>query len=230
MVPINAGSLTIPDPSAPGGKRTLKVGPYWISRTEVTWDAYDGFYLSVDPPAKPGAKADAISRPSKSYYPPDRGFGHAGYPAISVASLGALNFCKWLSRETGHRYRLATEAEWEYAARAGDTTVGPLPKEKLEEIAWFWENSDDTSHPVAKKKPNAFGLYDTLGNVGEWILGADGKPVLAGGSWNDKAENVHYGTRMPYSPAWQATDPQHPKSQWWLADGPFVGLRIVRVP
>jgi formylglycine-generating enzyme required for sulfatase activity len=78
---------------------------------------------------------------------------------------------KWLSKLTGKRYRLLTEAEWEYAARAA--SVGPYSFEgdesTLDDYAWYSKNSDKQSHPVGQKKPNGFGLYDMHGNVWEWV-------------------------------------------------------------
>jgi len=88
-------------------------------------------------------------------------------PVENVTRAEAIDFAKRLTmRSDGYLYRLPTEAEWEYAARAGTTsaTYGPL-----EEIAWFGKNSNDESHPVGGKKPNAWGLYDMFGNVREWV-------------------------------------------------------------
>jgi formylglycine-generating enzyme required for sulfatase activity len=75
--------------------------------------------------------------------------------------LGRLN-----ARSDGYRYRLPTEAEWEYAARAGTSAGQPA---SLDEVAWYAANSDDETHPVGQKKPNAWGLFDMLGNVREWV-------------------------------------------------------------
>lgn len=88
-------------------------------------------------------------------------------PVEGVSWDDAQKFCEAVNRKgDGYHYRLPTEAEWEYAARAGDTSCryGPLV-----EVAWSRDNSGGKTHPVGEKKPNAFGLYDTLGNVWEWV-------------------------------------------------------------
>jgi formylglycine-generating enzyme required for sulfatase activity len=88
-------------------------------------------------------------------------------PVETVSRDDARDFLARLNaRNDGYKYRLPTEAEWEYAARAGTTDARPAP---LDEIAWYAANSDDETHPVGRKKPNAWGLYDTLGNVREWV-------------------------------------------------------------
>lgn len=201
---------------------------FWMSATEITWDAYDVFVYVLD--GEREGDADAISRPSKPYIPPDRGFGHGGYPAISIAYEGAREFCVWLSERSGKTYRLPTEAEWEYACRAGATTqfaFGDDPAE-LDRYAWFWDNADDKTQPVAQKKPNAWGLYDMHGNVMEWCVDEDGKPVARGGSYRDDPEDLACTARKKQTSGWNASDPQIPKSKWWLADGPFMGFRILR--
>jgi len=87
-------------------------------------------------------------------------------PVENVTRAEAIDFANRLNmRNDGYRYRLPTEAEWEYAARAGTTGAAYGP---LEEIAWFGKNANDESHPVGTKKPNAWGLYDMFGNVREW--------------------------------------------------------------
>ena len=203
------------------------IKPFYIATTELTWPAFDPFvYRLDDPSAAPAgqAGADATTRPSKPYLPPDRGFGHDGYAAISMSFHSAEMYCKWLSEKSGLIYRLPTEAEWAHAA--GGTNALPADA-ALTDFAWFNKNADGKPHPVATKAANAHGLHDMLGNVQEWCVGADGKPVTKGGSYRDPAERLTTTHRAPFSSAWNASDPQMPKSKWWLADGPFVGFRVV---
>ncbi len=194
----------------------------WIGETEVTWNLFDIWAFRLDlSDADVAAEVDAESRPSRPYGAPDRGFGHSGYPAIGMTHHAAHEFCKWLSLKTGKKYRLPTEEEWEFAARAGALSE----PDDLESFAWFWENSEDKTHPVRSKRPNAWGMYDVLGNVAEWAVDKDGKPLVCGGSWKDKV--VGFSVRARQSEGWNQTDPQNPKSRWWLSDAPFVGFRVV---
>ncbi|MBX3377333.1 MAG: SUMF1/EgtB/PvdO family nonheme iron enzyme [Phycisphaeraceae bacterium] len=225
FVPIPAGKVSVPDPTDPAKSRDVDIKPFYLSTTEVTFDAYDIFVYRLDE-TDPVPDADATTKPSKPYIPPDRGFGHAGYAAIGMSFKGADEFCKWLSKKTGHTYRLATEAEWEHAARAGDPHG--VAADALADFAWFKDNAGEKTHPVASKKPNAWGLFDMLGNAAEWVVGHDGKPVTKGGSFKDAASELEVSDRMKQSPAWNASDPQIPKSKWWLSDCSFVGFRIVR--
>lgn len=226
MSPVPAGVVRAVDASAPGRSRDVKVGPFWIAKTETTWDLYDVFAYRLDEPdgAEP-TDADATTHPTRPYLPPDRGFGHAGFPAISMSAHAAVAFCVWLSSKTGRAYRLPTEAEWEWACRANDATERPL-----DDVAWFATNAGRKTHAVGSKKPNAWGLHDMLGNVAEWTMGLDGKPVTCGGSFLDPPERVRADGRARLSPEWNSSDPQIPKSQWWLADCSFVGFRVLCDP
>ena len=218
-----AGSLATFDMTPVPGR--AGVAPFWISRTEVTWDAYDIWLFGRDTGESGGA--DAESRPSKPYNPPDRGWGHEGYPAIAVSHKAATLYCQWLSSTTGRKHRLPTEAEWEHACRAGGFEPLRPGRTQLDKIAWHAGNSKDKTQPVAAKQPNALGLCDMLGNVAEWCVGADGKPVVRGGSFLDDPADVHCRARRQPDESWRATDPQVPKSKWWLSDAPFVGFRVV---
>ncbi len=233
LVKLPAGKVTLKDKDGKDKDKEVEIKPVWIGQTEVTWDEYDIYWQALDLPedqrgAVKSDKEKIRSRPSVPYSPPDRGWGHDHSPAGSMFCREAKVYCEWLSKMTGHKYRLPTEAEWEYACRAGGPAV-KLPKQELKEVAWYADNAEDQTHPVAKKKPNAWGLYDTLGNVAEWVTMLDGSEAVAGGSFQDEAEDVHCGAREAYNnKKWQKNDPQIPQGRSWLSDGGFVGFRVVR--
>ena len=201
---------------------------------------------------------DAISSPTTPYVDMTFGMGQEGYPAISMTEHAANKFCEWLSAQTGHYYRLPTEAEWEYAARAGTTTAYFFGDDaaQLGDYAWFLENSDSEgtgqgkTQPIGKKKPSPWGLYDIYGNVLEWTLdqydekfyatlsGEVASPfnkpktqyprVARGGGYKSVAENCRSAKRRGSSEAWKQQDPQLPKSMWYHTDAQFLGFRIIR--
>jgi len=216
-------------PAGPDGTRP------WIGRTEITWDLYDIFVYGLDEPDAPVAPAgtspsDATARPSKPYVPPDRGFGHHGYPAMGMTFEAAKSFCVWLSAKTGKKFRLPTEAEWEQLC-LGDssgTFACGVEASCLDETAWHSGNSDFTTKAVGLKKPNSNGLFDVHGNVAEWVVVDDGgKPLAKGGSFKDTPDRCAASFDLRQTTAWNASDPQIPKSKWWLADCSFVGFRVV---
>lgn len=223
MTPIAGGAIKI-------GAQQVAVKPFWIATTEATWEAFDAFTAS-GPASKPYDQTafgpDAVARPSKSYILPDLGWGHHGYPAINLTFTSVEMFCRWLSKETGRKYRVPTEAEWELACRAG-LKNGQVDKAQAAKMAWLKANSGGMTHPVAKKVADLNGLYDMLGNAGEWATDLSGKPVLCGSAFDDAAASPT--ARRRWQPSWQETDPQIPKSRWWLADAPFAGFRIVCEP
>jgi formylglycine-generating enzyme required for sulfatase activity len=267
MVPIPPGEFVMGSPDTEpkrnadeGPQHRVKIEPFWMEQCEVTWDEYELFMYKEDETATPAdatsnytsAVADAVTRPTKPYVEMSFGMGKDGYPAISMTQHGANIYCQWLSAKTGHFYRLPTEAEWEYACRAGTTTAyffGDDPAQ-LGQYAWFADNSDFKYQKVGKKKPNPWGLYDIIGNVDQWTLDQYDpnyykqftetvtepwnkavKPyphVVRGGSWQDDADKLRSACRRGSGPAWKKQDPQLPKSIWFLTDAQFVGFRIIR--
>ena len=227
MVPVPSGMMR--DST---GEANLPTPGFWISSTEITWDVYDVYVFALDGNAGPEA-ADAVAKPSKPYVLPGDDFGHAGMPALGMTARAAEHFVAWLSAKTGNEYRLLQESEWEYACTL--STGGILSGDRdesanahLDAIAWHRGNGGDGTHPVGSREAGDLDLYDILGNAAEWVHGRDGQPVVKGGSYLDRPARVGCDARRPYSRSWQMTDPQIPKSPWWLSDGPFLTLRIAR--
>jgi formylglycine-generating enzyme required for sulfatase activity len=221
MVQVPGGTVTV------DGK-AVTVAPFAIGRTEVTWDMYDVFALNLDAQSKGEGKAaaDAIARPSQPYGAPDYGWGHAGYPAISITKSAADAYAAWLSKTTGKHYRLPTDAEWTHAATlaAGGPALDP---KRADEIAWHAGNADAKTHPVGTKKPDALNLFDLFGNAQEWVETGDDRLLTRGGSFRDPPAALGPSARAEQDDSWNERDPQLPKSSWWLSDGPFVGFRLV---
>jgi formylglycine-generating enzyme required for sulfatase activity len=270
MVPIPAGEYVMGSPDGEQGHKPdespqhrVKISPFWMGRYEVTWDQYLLFMYPDDEKnqrekhdhdAGVDALSDAVTRPSKPYVDMSFGMGKSGYPAISMTQHAANKFCHWLSAKTGHFYRLPTEAEWEYACRAGTTTAYSFGDDPLviTNYAWFFDNSNSKYQKVGKKKPNPWGLYDMHGNVTEWVLDqydpdyykacADKgvvenpwnkatKPYphsARGGSWDDDPPALRSANRLGSERSWKRTDPQLPKGKWYFTDAQFIGFRIVR--
>jgi hypothetical protein len=186
---------------------------FWISRTEITWDVYDTFLQFINSPENLHAGVDAITGPTPAYALVDRGYGRSGFPAISMSAKAADSFVKWLSTKTGKKYTLATIEQWKIANEVGGTS-------------WNKENAEKKTHPVATSKPNKLGIYDMQGNVGEWVITKDG-PRVIGGSFRTPPEELGSKSLLTPIRAWNETDPQLPRSPWWLADADFVGMRII---
>jgi formylglycine-generating enzyme required for sulfatase activity len=237
MVRVPPGTITLTEKN--GREVAYEIErPFLIQRTEATWEQWDVFYLGLDMPAdernsnKPRERRDALLQPSPTpYWPPDGDFGHDGWPIQGITLHTVRVYIEWLNKTTGRRYRLPTEAEWEYACRAGAAqAVRPAGKD-LERVAWFEGNSQERPHKVATRAPNAWGLYDMLGNVGEWVVRSDESMVLAGGSHQDEAADVSSAAReVPDMAKWQRLQPDHRGRtvRTWLSNGTHVGFRLVR--
>jgi formylglycine-generating enzyme required for sulfatase activity len=191
---------------------------------------YDVFVFNLDrradvSPDSATIRADALARPSKPYILPGDAYGHRGYPALGMSFLGAKALASWLSAKTGHTYRVPTQAEWLHICRAGQSE--PPSGAPLASRAWYAENAEDQTHPVGALPSNALGVHDMLGNAAEWVVaGADS--LVMGGGFSSEASDVGCAASRKQTPAWNSSDPQLPKSRWWLTDAFFVGVRLVR--
>jgi len=201
FVPIPAGTFTMGDADHRPAHQVTLTKPFELSVYEVTQEQYE-----------------AVTGTTPS------GFKGSQKPVQMVSWDDAVKFCRKLSampaeKKAGYVYRLPTEAEWEYACRAGTTTTyrfGDSDSE-LGDYAWYYKNSGGTTHPVGGKKPNAWGLYDMYGNVYEWCQdwygdypsGSVTDPtgaasgsyrVLRGGSFDYRSSTVRSATRTSLRP------------------------------
>ena len=258
MMPVKAGSFLMGSNAADknrnadeGPQRNITIAAFWMDAHEVTRDAFDVFY--ADETTSENSKVDAVTRPSPQYIDFSRGMGkEGGYPVNSLSQYAAIMYCRWLYNKTGIFYRLPTEAEWEYACRAGSTTTYYFgnDEKQLDKYAWYKNNSDNKFQKTGLKLPNAWGLYDMLGNVSEWTLDqyqerrmdslqenmanpfavpsmARYPKALRGGGYTEEANQLRSAARFKSDPLWNRRDPQIPKSKWWLTDAPSVGFRII---
>jgi formylglycine-generating enzyme required for sulfatase activity len=269
MVPIPGGRFVMGSPESESGRKEdegpqheVEIAPFWMGKHEVRWDEYEIWSYKLDvqrrqilslQPTELDKLADVVTRPTAPYTDMTFGMGKEGYPAICMTQFAAKKYCEWLTAKTGRYYRLPTEAEWEYACRAGTKTAysfGDDP-EKLGDYGWYFDNSDEAYHKVGLKKPNPWGLYDMHGNVAEHVLDkydpnfyklCAGKLVAnplnlptelenrgaRGGSWDDDPEQLRSAARRGSTAEWKVQDPQIPQSQWYYTDALFCGFRVAR--
>jgi formylglycine-generating enzyme required for sulfatase activity len=262
MVFVPGGKFTMGSPAKEKGRRKdegpqqeVEIRPFWISKTEVSWDEFNPFAdvgiklaLSGDEDKTP----DALTYPTPPYADPMFGYGKNKQPAIALTHHAVMEYSRWISSKTKKNYRLPIEAEWEYACRGGTQTAysfGDSPA-KLGDFAWFATNSKKRPNPIGLKKPNPFGLLDMHGNNAEWVIdqyAADayarwkpGAPpvnlpgdlryphVVRGGGWKDKAPELRCAARRFSDRSWSKQDPQNPQSIWWHTEATDVGFRLVR--
>ena len=191
MVPIPGGTFLMGSPESEAGRgkdegpqHSIGLMPFWMGKCEVTWDEYDLFRkeLAVEERNEQikllKTNPDALSGPTPPYADETFDHGRDGKPVLGITYHAAMTYCRWLSKVTKKEYRLPTEAEWEYACRAGTKTTysfGDDPKQ-LDAYAWYAGNSkvegEAMRHPqkVGLKKPNPWGLYDMHGNVAEYCI------------------------------------------------------------
>ncbi len=263
MIPITGGTFKMGSTNAEADEAPVHevlVSDFWMGAYEITWDQYQLFAeRQIDGAKNPeigneiAIEIDAVAAATTPYVDMSHGMGRKGFPVVNITEHAALTFCKWLSAKTGNFYRLPTEAEWEYACRAGSTDQYAFGNDstQLGDYAWYKANSDNKYQKVGTKKPNAFGLYDMHGNVAEltmdqydeasyvsrkedvtkdpWVKPTELYPrAVRGGSWQDEAGELRSSVRLGSKAAWKRIDPQIPKSKWWFTNAPHVGFRIVR--
>ncbi|MGV3485123.1 MAG: formylglycine-generating enzyme family protein [Planctomycetaceae bacterium] len=272
MIPVPGGTFMLgsseDDPEHredEGPQIQVSVPPMWVAKTETNWAQYSEymklyaifkeFEARGERVVTPDNLPDAITAPTELYEPsftyeygeePDK-------PAVTMTQYAAQQYTKWLSLLTGAQYRLPTEAEWEYACRAGSTTAyswGDDPAD-MDEYAWYVENSDEGPVSVGTKKPNAFGLHDMHGSVAEWTVNAytedgyawlEGKTgvaaldvvqwpahsspcVVRGGSWEMEPADLRSAARLASDDEiWKEEDPNFPRSPWWFTSDPARGV------
>jgi formylglycine-generating enzyme len=269
MIPIPGGVATIGSTDNSPEHRVdespqikVTIEPMWVGKCEVTQAEFDQF-LRMDKLFRSFKKQGirkitaenasmVVSAPTQLYEPSFRaavGYG-PDMPAIGMTQFAAKQYTKWLSGLTGLQYRLPTEAEWEYACRAGSSTAyhfGDDAKE-LDQYAWFEKNSEEQLHRTASKTANPWGLHDMHGSAREWAIDgytATGYQALArhespihfidaiqwasrpdqriarGGSWGDKPADLRSAARFSSNDIeMKAGDPEVPTSPWWYTHDP----------
>ena len=268
MVLIPAGNFQMGSPANEAGRKDdegpqheVSVDNFYLCTTEATIELFMAYYQETvsakkdfittqEQQKKTDSEVDAITGPTPVYGDMTMGYENQ-HPAMGMTWHNAMTFCRWLSKKTGKGYRLPTEAEWEYACRAGSTSTFGVGSDsaKLKEIAWYEETADSETNAVGNKKPNAWGLYDMLGNVREWVsdfyspdaykqaavkspaVNSKGPEtgqvhVARGGDYSCPPEELRCAARAFEEKWWRSGDPQIPKSMWWLPEMDIIGFRV----
>lgn len=231
---VSAGEFLMGSPESWGvaanderPQHTVRVAsPFYLGVTQVTQRQY-AVVMGKNPSSfsKTGGGADHV-----------KGMDTSDFPVEMISWHDTLEFCKTLSAKEHRKYRLPTEAEWEYACRAGTVTnwCHGDDQASLQHYAWYGGNANGTIHPVAKKKPNAWGLCDMHGNVAEWCSDWYGEDYYANSSTGNPtgpdagSYRVNRGGSW-YSPALLC------RSAYRRGDRPslrgnLLGFRVVVVP
>jgi len=274
MVLIPSGSFMMGSPvgrpgrgNDEGPQHKVRLDAFYLCTTETTIELFLAYYQETvsakrdfvevqeakkDTEQQGKDDVDAITGPTPVYGDLTMGYEET-HPAMGMTWHNAMTFCRWLSMKTGKKYRLPTEAEWEYAYRAGTTNIFGVGNDPsgLKDFAWYEANADSETNPVGKKKSNAWGLYDMSGNVREWVFDfysptayketAKKNPavnpkgpktgkvhVARGGDYSSSVEVLRSAARAFEEEWWRSGDPQIPKSIWWLPEMDFIGFRVAR--
>jgi len=220
------------------GDEAKGIQPFYLGKQEVSWDEFGYWALCEDMSLKKAIEArEKLLRPSPPHDTEGiyRGWGRKDQPAVGMSRLAAELYCKWLSEQTGRKYRLPTAAEWEHAFVSGGGELNAPPAaEQLEESAWFAGNSlnesglDNRAMPLATKAPNSLGLHDMLGNVAEWVTDTGEDLIVRGGSFLSNANELSgAAAETENQMKWNKDYPREPKSVWWYVNADYVGFRLV---
>ena len=239
------GSKSIMADSDETPVQEIELTSFWLGEHEVTFAEWDLYFNDMSLPQS--KVIDGVTRATPQYIDLTWSMGRDGtHPTNSMSQQATMMYCKWLYTKTGFFYRLPTEAEWEYACKSGSSTA--METETLKDNGYFNDNAEGKFHHVKEKKPNAWDLYDMLGNLSEWTIdqydpvyyatithkdpitkpGTKYPRTVRGGSFQDNATQLRCSNRIPSDAKWNQRDPQIPKSRWWLTDGMFVGFRVAR--
>ena len=263
---IKAGEFKMGSPKSEKGhfgdegpQHKVTIDGFWMGKYEITWDLYNLFVTrELDknqalkgPDSEVKMDVDGVSGATTPYVEMSFGMGTDNYPAICMTQLAAVKFCEWLSAMTGRFYRLPTEAEWEYACRAGSETAFSFgddssqlmnmhgmqtivmintnrwePKNQMNGVCTICmemlQNGLWISIFLLHTEKEERGVSNPL-SEGEKVY----PKVVRGGSWMSNPNRLRSAARQPSSKKWKKRDPQIPKSIWWHTDAPFVGF-IVR--
>ena len=213
---IEAGTFIMGNDQTNESRRVVLTKPFYMGVFEVTqkqWELVMGSWPVLSPSSSYGI-GDAYPAYNVSYNDIRGSSSGARWPASSA--VDASSFLGRLRAKTGLEFDLPTEAQWEYACRAGTTTKYYWGDAMDDAYAWYWDNSDSTTHPVGTRLPNAWGLYDMGGNVWEWCrdwygtlaYGADPEGSVSGsyrvergGSWNYYADSCASSYRYDLGPS-----------------------------
>jgi len=204
-----------------GPAHSVKLSQFWMGQAEVSWREFEVFYAQRKVPGKNEGgpdSPDAQTGPTPPYGSPDQGWGKGYRPMITLTHHAAMIYCQWLSEVTGKKYRLPTEAEWEYACRSGSATPYFFPGDParftarswlnrlrgvktnpIADYAWYAINSEGKSHLPGADKPNLWGFSNMLGNVKEFCL-----------DWYDsRAYSQYSGTEEAVNPRGPESGEEH---------------------
>jgi polyisoprenoid-binding protein YceI len=231
-IPIVGGTAPVEMVLVPGSEDSA-VQPIYMSTTEITWKQFrywsEGYDLEQQVHAQ--MVKDGL-QPSILFGPPSMTvqLNDEDNPAMAMSLRTAKAFCKWLSEETGRRYRLPTIQEWQHALKSG----GGVPND-LDASAWHEGNSpknfvgDKTlSSPAGSTKPNSLGIYDMLGSVAEWVTNTGSDETVVGGTIFTAPDELTADWKAVADvEVWSASYPQDPKSRYWYSDFYVTGIRLV---